>query len=742
MNCLPTLFASRRVFHGSLLAMLTLGGIFASNEAEAQSCPPGKTCFYVPPILPEPSVAPQNYGGDFALYAIGTNVTGTYSVNGGAALPFTAPASTPLLIPMTGTEGLLSGFLVPENRGMFIVADSPSLIVEQRVTAASWQASATMKSHVVGLGTRFRAGSFPLNIQNTNDGTGYDFLAFYAPTGTNVTVTAPPGSVAPFWNDGIPGLTHTFTLAAGQSYALRTMMGVDFDGALVTSTQPISVITGGRGWVSGCGDEGRDHLVPTNLLGTQFIVDDYPSPLSETLRVVTDTDNTQVSINGAVAATINAGQFFEPPLSGVTFIETSQPAYVFQNAGKVQCELDIAMIPPVVFAPVASSSISVNVIGVGHVIIYMPSAAVSSLQLDGGPLPSPQVALVPTHPEYSRVRFDVMEGDHVISAASDFQIGMVTFAPGATGMFAYYNPYRIATCSNGALNDGESCDDGNVDDGDGCSSTCEVEGGFICTGEPSVCTPDPCQFPVAVVCTPLDECHEAGVCDSDTGLCSDPEKVNGSACDDENACTQLDSCQSGVCSSGPAITCTALDECHDVGVCDSATGVCSNPDKPNGTSCNDTNSCTQTDTCQAGTCTGGNPVTCTALDECHDVGVCDSATGVCSNPDKPNGTSCNDTNSCTQTDTCQAGTCTGGNPITCIALDQCHDVGVCDSATGVCSNPDKPNGTSCNDTNSCTQTDTCQAGSCAGGNPSHVYRAGSMPRRGRMRFGYGCLLEP
>ncbi|MDW8245683.1 MAG: MYXO-CTERM sorting domain-containing protein, partial [Sandaracinaceae bacterium] len=33
----------------------------------------------------------------------------------------------------------------------------------------------------------------------------------------------------------------------------------------------------------------------------------------------------------------------------------------------------------------------------------------------------------------------------------------------------------------------EACDDGNVVDGDGCSRTCEVEGGWSCSGSPSVC---------------------------------------------------------------------------------------------------------------------------------------------------------------------------------------------------------------------------------------------------------------
>lgn len=38
--------------------------------------------------------------------------------------------------------------------------------------------------------------------------------------------------------------------------------------------------------------------------------------------------------------------------------------------------------------------------------------------------------------------------------------------------------------------DDETCDDGDFQSGDGCSSTCTVESGFSCAGQPSVCTPN------------------------------------------------------------------------------------------------------------------------------------------------------------------------------------------------------------------------------------------------------------
>lgn len=45
-------------------------------------------------------------------------------------------------------------------------------------------------------------------------------------------------------------------------------------------------------------------------------------------------------------------------------------------------------------------------------------------------------------------------------------------------------------CGNGSLDPGETCDDGDQTSGDGCSNACTVENGYSCTGEPSVCVPD------------------------------------------------------------------------------------------------------------------------------------------------------------------------------------------------------------------------------------------------------------
>jgi hypothetical protein len=55
-------------------------------------------------------------------------------------------------------------------------------------------------------------------------------------------------------------------------------------------------------------------------------------------------------------------------------------------------------------------------------------------------------------------------------------------------------------------------------------------------------------------------------------------------------------------------------------------------------------------------------VVCTALDFCHLVGTCNQVTGVCSNPNRPNGATCTDFNGCTRGDNCQNGICQSGAP--------------------------------------------------------------------------------
>jgi hypothetical protein len=141
---------------------------------------------------------------------------------------------------------------------------------------------------------------------------------------------------------------------------------------------------------------------------------------------------------------------------------------------------------------------------------------------------------------------------------------------------------------------------------------------------------------------------------------------------------------------------TIADQVYQCLACPGSAPVtsCKLPLLPNNTPCTDGNACTQKDTCQAGVCVSGAPVVCTALDQCHNVGTCNSSTGTCSNPNKADGTICNDSNACTQTDACLAGTCVGSAPLNCDDGSDCT-TDSCDPITGCVNTPSCPTGTSC-----------------------------------------------
>jgi|GEM_PF-5778845 len=48
-----------------------------------------------------------------------------------------------------------------------------------------------------------------------------------------------------------------------------------------------------------------------------------------------------------------------------------------------------------------------------------------------------------------------------------------------------------AVCGNGNVQAGEACDDGDTSPGDGCDGSCNIESGWTCADNPSVCNPIP-----------------------------------------------------------------------------------------------------------------------------------------------------------------------------------------------------------------------------------------------------------
>ncbi len=213
------------------------------------------------------------------------------------------------------------------------------------------------------------------------------------------------------------------------------------------------------------------------------------------------------------------------------------------------------------------------------------------------------------------------------------------------------------------------------------------------------------------------ECHAIETLDCDDGIpctsdfCREPdgcvhEVTGAAACDDGNACTEevcdpFTGCRNPPLNCDDGIPCTA-DSCETAYGCRHEPGDCSD-----GNACNGLEVCDPVLGCRAGT-----PVTCAPVDACHEPGICSPATGTCTQPQRPDGSSCDDGDPCTRVDLCHVGSCEGFDPVICPVEDACHGPGECDTATGQCLWPTLDDGTECDDGSRCTEGDVCLAGTC------------------------------
>ncbi|OLE01882.1 MAG: hypothetical protein AUI36_43765, partial [Cyanobacteria bacterium 13_1_40CM_2_61_4] len=234
-------------------------------------------------------------------------------------------------------------------------------------------------------------------------------------------------------------------------------------------------------------------------------------------------------------------------------------------------------------------------------------------------------------------------------------------------------------CGNGVVDPGEQCDDGNTNDFDDCRNDCTLplccfilpatshycDDGNPCTDDtfdPSRgCTHMPndrcCETSgecsSGETCRPCDACflNHWDCCDKGGATCLVPlitdtcaGLYNGVGCDDSNACTVDDVCQSHVCSGMPR-------NCDDSRACTDDT-------------CNEASGCVHN--------TAG--CVCTTDVQCDDNNPCtrDSCVGeTCRNTPLADGSTCGGGDLCSGLEICMRGQCVSTAPAACFDLVRC-----------------------------------------------------------------------
>ncbi len=267
-------------------------------------------------------------------------------------------------------------------------------------------------------------------------------------------------------------------------------------------------------------------------------------------------------------------------------------------------------------------------------------------------------------------------------------------------------------CDDGiACNGVESCDE-VASQCIGAASTCADD--EFCNSETDTCSTDCSGCVIDGNCyadgssSPTNACL---VCDKATA--SDEWSVDvGANCDDDDLCTEDDTCDiTGRCGGMEVVCNDDDDECGAARSCDSGTGTCVEQYPGSSISCSDGDSCTTNDRCDgAGECVGTPSTGATAGCDCIDDSDCDDGIA------------------CT-TDTCREGQCAAQVASgSCLIRGKCYDQDTpdpsnpcryCDAASANTSWSDSPSSVACDDGIWCNGDDMCDgSGSCSHAHPN------------------------
>ncbi len=274
----------------------------------------------------------------------------------------------------------------------------------------------------------------------------------------NTVVTITPRKAIVGHAAGVP---FTVTLNQGQVYSAQAVGQLASDhlmGSVVTSSKPVSITVkddSDKFTGQNCADLTGDQIVPVNIIGKEYIVvRGYTSSTTNDYVFVTATaDNTQVNVNGTVAAILNAGYSYSFSMSSTNLcssVTTDKPVYVWHLTG-YGCEAGSSLLPAmdctgstqVAFTRTTSFSF--------QMIILTKAGAQGSFLLDGSGslITAAMFSSVPGNAAYvyARINFTVASlpvGAHILTNSTDiFHMGLIqTYDAGQSGCaYGYFSDF-------------------------------------------------------------------------------------------------------------------------------------------------------------------------------------------------------------------------------------------------------------------------------------------------------------
>ncbi|MFC0878393.1 Ig-like domain-containing protein, partial [Saccharicrinis sp. FJH2] len=332
------------------------------------------TIHYLPPLYAN-TIVEKDFGEQYVVLSTNESVPFTVTMfnTAGRSQQVQISKSQPQIVDL-GYQQAAWGVIDKSNlnaalddHGMVLVAEKP-FFVNARHRSTVQGLMLTTKGKVAA-GLDFYTGHI-YTVYGENARPRNHFVSIMATEdNTQITISNPDAKYLDHTTNSF-----TITLNQYQSYVvadeinLHTWTGSPYDaaniinanainGSHITSDKPIVVNTGS--WLGGGSstvqDIGGDQIVPVEYVGKEYAINKgRGSTLNEKALIVATANNTTISVNGAIITTLsNAGDhiFLDDSYftaSGLMYVESSEPVYVYQTLGADNSDAAIGMsfIPP------------------------------------------------------------------------------------------------------------------------------------------------------------------------------------------------------------------------------------------------------------------------------------------------------------------------------------------------------------------------------------------------------------
>lgn len=375
---------------------------------------------------------PGNYygGATLTLFITGdVPTTGQVTIPGlEFSTPFTVtpPEVTSVSIPSSADLGSSSD--VVTNLGIHVISTSEVSVYGLNRISATTDAYLGLPTDILG------AEYIVLTYKNVNIVNGTQFAIAATQDGTAVTIT--PSVTTGARAAGVP---YTVSMNQGQTYQLRNTNSApaDLTGTIVTADKPIAVFGSHQCANIPAGYYACDYIVeelpPTVTWGKNFVTMPLATRLrGDTFRFLASTDETVVSVNGAVVATLNRGQLFEQIITEPAQITATQPILVAQYSNSssydgVTSDPFMMLIPPFEqFLGAYTVTTPASGFAINYVNVVAPNGAVGVITLDGSPIPSSSFVAIGSS-GFSGAQVAVSLGSHTLGALLPFGVFVYGF---------------------------------------------------------------------------------------------------------------------------------------------------------------------------------------------------------------------------------------------------------------------------------------------------------------------------